>query len=104
MAVFIPNTQTRCLKSFADKLYPSSSLENPSIGLAGTHCVSGSAIGIVVATGDNSVFGRVSLIYRAVSCAIRHVVVIMLREIQSIACQTDQYTKRWSYSTGEGNL
>jgi sodium/potassium-transporting ATPase subunit alpha len=36
-------------------------LENPSIGLAGTHCVSGSAMGIVVGTGDGSIFGRVSV-------------------------------------------
>lgn len=35
-------------------------LETPCIGMAGTHCVSGSALGIVVATGDRSVFGRVS--------------------------------------------
>jgi sodium/potassium-transporting ATPase subunit alpha len=35
-------------------------LETPCIGMAGTHCVSGSAVGIIVATGDRSVFGRVS--------------------------------------------
>lgn len=35
-------------------------LETPCIGMAGTHCVCGSALGIVVATGDRSVFGRVS--------------------------------------------
>jgi sodium/potassium-transporting ATPase subunit alpha len=35
-------------------------LETPCIGMAGTHCVSGSALGLVVATGDNSVFGRLA--------------------------------------------
>lgn len=35
-------------------------LETPCIGMAGTHCVSGTALGLVVATGDNSVFGRLA--------------------------------------------
>lgn len=34
-------------------------LETACIGLAGTHCASGSAVGIVVDTGDRTVFGRV---------------------------------------------
>jgi sodium/potassium-transporting ATPase subunit alpha len=33
-------------------------LETSCIGLAGTHCISGNGVGIVVATGDNSMFGR----------------------------------------------
>ncbi|KAK8245999.1 hypothetical protein IWZ00DRAFT_490613 [Phyllosticta capitalensis] len=35
-------------------------LETCNIGLAGTHCVSGSAVGIVIGTGDRSVFGRLA--------------------------------------------
>ncbi|EKG18232.1 ATPase P-type K/Mg/Cd/Cu/Zn/Na/Ca/Na/H-transporter [Macrophomina phaseolina MS6] len=35
-------------------------LETACIGLAGTHCVSGSAVGIVIGTGDLSVFGRLA--------------------------------------------
>lgn len=35
-------------------------LETACIGLAGTHCVSGSAWGLVVETGDRTVFGRIA--------------------------------------------
>ncbi|KAK7523160.1 uncharacterized protein IWZ02DRAFT_433101 [Phyllosticta citriasiana] len=35
-------------------------LESCNIGLAGTHCVSGSCVGIVIGTGDRSVFGRLA--------------------------------------------
>ncbi|KAF7891478.1 uncharacterized protein EAF02_001803 [Botrytis sinoallii] len=35
-------------------------LETKCIGLQGTHCISGSGIGIVVATGDSTVFGRIA--------------------------------------------
>ncbi|KAJ5088869.1 hypothetical protein N7456_012485 [Penicillium angulare] len=35
-------------------------LETCCIGLQGTHCVSGKATGIVVATGDSTVFGRIA--------------------------------------------
>ncbi|GAB7352874.1 hypothetical protein MBLNU459_g3471t1 [Dothideomycetes sp. NU459] len=35
-------------------------LETACIGLAGTHCASGSAVGIVVDTGDRTVFGRIA--------------------------------------------
>jgi sodium/potassium-transporting ATPase subunit alpha len=35
-------------------------LETACIGLAGTHCVAGSAKGIVFATGDRTVFGRIA--------------------------------------------
>lgn len=35
-------------------------LETACIGLAGTHCVAGSSIGVVVAIGDNSVFGKLA--------------------------------------------
>ncbi|KAF2091308.1 calcium ATPase [Saccharata proteae CBS 121410] len=35
-------------------------LETANIGMAGTHCVAGSAVGIVVGTGDKSVFGRLA--------------------------------------------
>ncbi|KAJ5605449.1 hypothetical protein N7510_008230 [Penicillium lagena] len=35
-------------------------LETRCIGLQGTHCVSGNATGIVVATGDSTVFGRIA--------------------------------------------
>lgn len=34
-------------------------LETRNIGLQGTHCVSGSGIGVVVETGDKTVFGRI---------------------------------------------
>lgn len=35
-------------------------LETACIGLAGTHCVSGSAWGLIVETGDRTVFGRIA--------------------------------------------
>lgn len=35
-------------------------LETACIGMAGTHCVSGSAWGVVVETGDRTVFGRIA--------------------------------------------
>ncbi|KAJ5226179.1 hypothetical protein N7468_007404 [Penicillium chermesinum] len=35
-------------------------LETRCIGLQGTHCVSGNGVGIVVATGDSTVFGRIA--------------------------------------------
>ena len=42
-------------------------LETACIGLAGTHCVSGTAVGIVVSTGDNTVFGKVIIRLRRFS-------------------------------------
>ena len=35
-------------------------LETKCIGMQGTHCVSGSGVGVVVATGDKTVFGRIA--------------------------------------------
>jgi sodium/potassium-transporting ATPase subunit alpha len=35
-------------------------LETRCIGLQGTHCISGSGIGVVIATGDKTVFGRIA--------------------------------------------
>lgn len=35
-------------------------LETRNIGLQGTHCVSGNCLGLVVATGDGTVFGRIA--------------------------------------------
>lgn len=35
-------------------------LETRCIGLQGTHCVSGTATGICIATGDKTVFGRIA--------------------------------------------
>ena len=35
-------------------------LETRCIGMQGTHCVSGSGVGVVVATGDKTVFGRIA--------------------------------------------
>ncbi|KAI8722028.1 Cation-ATPase-N domain-containing protein [Fusarium sp. LHS14.1] len=35
-------------------------LETKNIGLQGTHCISGTCTGLVVATGDNTVFGRIA--------------------------------------------
>lgn len=35
-------------------------LETKNIGLQGTHCISGSAIGVVVSTGDATVFGKIA--------------------------------------------
>ncbi|KAH8805724.1 hypothetical protein F5884DRAFT_755285 [Xylogone sp. PMI_703] len=35
-------------------------LETKCIGLQGTHCISGTGIGVIVATGDNTVFGRIA--------------------------------------------
>lgn len=35
-------------------------LETHNIGLQGTHCISGTCTGICVATGDNTIFGRIA--------------------------------------------
>lgn len=35
-------------------------LETRCIGLQGTHCISGTAIGVVISTGDKTVFGRIA--------------------------------------------
>jgi sodium/potassium-transporting ATPase subunit alpha len=35
-------------------------LETQNIGMQGTHCISGSCIGVCVATGDNTIFGRIA--------------------------------------------
>ncbi|KAK2807063.1 hypothetical protein FQN51_004677 [Onygenales sp. PD_10] len=35
-------------------------LETRNIGLQGTHCISGTATGVCIATGDNTVFGRIT--------------------------------------------
>ncbi|KAF9447587.1 sodium-potassium ATPase [Macrolepiota fuliginosa MF-IS2] len=35
-------------------------LETKNIALQGTHCISGSGIGVVIQTGDNTVFGRIA--------------------------------------------
>ncbi|KAI8937735.1 hypothetical protein NX059_005435 [Plenodomus lindquistii] len=35
-------------------------LETQNIGLQGTHCISGSCLGVCVATGDNTIFGRIA--------------------------------------------
>lgn len=35
-------------------------LETNNIGMQGTHCISGSCVGVCVATGDNTVFGRIA--------------------------------------------
>ncbi|KAF2197868.1 calcium ATPase [Delitschia confertaspora ATCC 74209] len=35
-------------------------LETHCIGMQGTHCISGSCVGICVATGDNTIFGRIA--------------------------------------------
>ena len=35
-------------------------LETKCIGLQGTHCISGSGIGVVIGTGDKTVFGRIA--------------------------------------------
>lgn len=40
-------------------------LETACIGMAGTHCVSGTAIGVVVSTGDRTVFGRIAKLTNA---------------------------------------
>lgn len=35
-------------------------LETNNIGMQGTHCISGSCIGVCIATGDSTVFGRIA--------------------------------------------
>ncbi|PBP17187.1 Na,H/K antiporter P-type ATPase [Diplocarpon rosae] len=40
-------------------------LETRCIGLQGTHCISGSGIGIVVSTGDSTVFGKIAKLTNA---------------------------------------
>ncbi|KAJ4357538.1 uncharacterized protein N0V89_002114 [Didymosphaeria variabile] len=35
-------------------------LETHNIGMQGSHCISGSCIGVCVATGDNTIFGRIA--------------------------------------------
>jgi sodium/potassium-transporting ATPase subunit alpha len=41
---------------YTDKNY----LETNNIGMQGTHCISGTAIGITVSTGDSTVFGKIA--------------------------------------------
>jgi sodium/potassium-transporting ATPase subunit alpha len=41
---------------YTDKNY----LETNNIGMQGTHCISGSALGITVSTGDKTVFGKIA--------------------------------------------
>lgn len=40
-------------------------LETCCIGMAGTHCVSGTATGVIIATGDKTVFGRIATLSSA---------------------------------------
>jgi sodium/potassium-transporting ATPase subunit alpha len=40
-------------------------LETKCIGMQGTHCISGSAMGVVVSTGDATVFGRIAKLTNA---------------------------------------
>ncbi|KAH9219783.1 hypothetical protein DL95DRAFT_358479 [Leptodontidium sp. 2 PMI_412] len=40
-------------------------LETRCIGLQGTHCISGSGIGVVVSTGDSTVFGKIAKLTNA---------------------------------------
>ncbi|EPE34198.1 Calcium ATPase, transmembrane M [Glarea lozoyensis ATCC 20868] len=40
-------------------------LETKCIGMQGTHCISGSAVGVVVSTGDSTVFGRIAKLTNA---------------------------------------
>ena len=40
-------------------------LETKCIGLQGTHCISGSGIGVVVSTGDSTVFGKIAKLTNA---------------------------------------
>ena len=42
--------------NYTDKNY----LETKNIGLQGTHCASGTCTGVVVATGNRTVFGRIA--------------------------------------------
>lgn len=35
-------------------------LETNNIGMQGTHCISGSCLGVCVATGDSTIFGRIA--------------------------------------------
>lgn len=35
-------------------------LETRCIGLQGTHCISGAGLGVVIFTGDNTIFGRIA--------------------------------------------
>jgi sodium/potassium-transporting ATPase subunit alpha len=42
--------------NFTDKNY----LETQNIGMQGTHCISGSVLGITVSTGDKTVFGKIA--------------------------------------------
>jgi sodium/potassium-transporting ATPase subunit alpha len=35
-------------------------LETACIGMAGTHCVSGTALGLILETGDRTIFGRIA--------------------------------------------
>lgn len=37
-------------------------LETRCIGMQGTHCISGTALGVVVSTGDATVFGRIAML------------------------------------------
>jgi len=40
-------------------------LETKCIGLQGTHCISGSGLGVIVSTGDSTVFGKIAKLTNA---------------------------------------
>ncbi|KAI1821491.1 hypothetical protein F4861DRAFT_541901 [Xylaria intraflava] len=45
-------------------------LETRCIGLQGTHCVAGSCVGLIVETGDRTVFGRLAVLTQAPNTAL----------------------------------
>jgi hypothetical protein len=60
---------SHCLTAFAGESLPlpgtvdstdDNYLETRCIGLQGTHCISGSGMGVVVSTGDATVFGKIA--------------------------------------------
>ncbi|MCJ1306958.1 hypothetical protein MMC25_000602 [Agyrium rufum] len=54
-------------------------LETHNIGMQGTHCISGSGIGVVIATGDRTIFGRIAKLTNAPNTAMSNLQKEILR-------------------------
>lgn len=82
-------------------------LETKNIGLQGTHCISGTCTGLVVATGDNTVFGRIAkltnepkkglttlerevLNFVLIICSIMALMIILVVVLWYVTCDLDE--------------
>ncbi|KZS89101.1 sodium-potassium ATPase [Sistotremastrum niveocremeum HHB9708] len=61
-------------------------LETKNVALQGTHCVAGSGIGVVIQTGDNTVFGRIAKLSANASSTMTTLQRELLHFVVIIAC------------------